>query len=215
MYGVCLYTCFFPAGAPSVATSSGQFAPGNATTELAALPRSHTVRMLLQSSKYDDEQCEATEVASTPRKPPAVVASIDIEDSPPMLVNSVPKDTPPSTGKSSRPDVRKQLSGTARRATPNPKKKTAGPKPEGYWKLLVQIRSSIALACMFVVYIHKPSTEPMELRVRRHFQPNSKGEVKCSPHVLELGRTLDGRALLSVCTLGTSDVTHMSLPGPL
>ena len=176
-----------------MASSSGQFIPGNLSAPLGDLKQSHTTRMLQQSSKFslDQAECtEPTEIASTPRKTPdpKEVLSIEIGDSPAIAATSGSKKRPPqSQNKSGRPDVRRQLFPSLRRASPK-KKAAATPKPQGYWKLLVQFLYSCML--QFVQTIYRPIRE---LRVRRHFQPNSKGELKCSPHILEMGKTIDGR----------------------
>ena len=79
-----------------------------------------------------------TEIASTPRRPPESkeVESIEIAESPPS--RSKPP-TPRSDSKSARPDVRRQLFGSSRRRTPKKAAPAPAPKPEGYWKLLVQL----------------------------------------------------------------------------
>ncbi|CAE7327555.1 unnamed protein product [Symbiodinium sp. KB8] len=127
-------------GAPDIASSSGNFVPGDATKALGnlRLRRSDTVEMLKKSSKYE-EQSAPTEISSTPRKPPTSknLGSIDIVDTPEPSTNKKPS---PASGsrahaeRQSRPDVRRQLF-PHRRATP--KKKVNTPKPDGYWKLLV------------------------------------------------------------------------------
>ena len=176
-----------PIGAPDIASSSGQFAPGHATTSLGNLRRSNTVEMLKQSSKYDEgrDEEQATQVSITPRKTPPSKPSIDLVDSPDTLdQRSAPR------SRNTRPDVKRQLFPHLRR--PTPKKKVNTPKPEGYWKLLILSSESSWCSCN----VCKLSS--FELRVRRHFKPNSKGEVHCTPHVLEMGKTVEGRALLAL-----------------
>ena len=154
----CKHTVTYPflAGAPAVASSSGQFAPGNACAKLGDLKQSHTTRMLQQSSKYGQEEAEPTEVASTPRRPPESkeVESIEVADSPPSR-SKLP--TPRSASKSARPDVRRQLFGSSRRATP--KKAAPAPKPEAYWKLLVQLVQLQLLNFVQTIYQANASTK--------------------------------------------------------
>ncbi|CAE7803502.1 unnamed protein product [Symbiodinium sp. CCMP2592] len=125
-------------GAPAFATASGNFEAGNAKKSLG---RSHTEQMLRASSKFG--LSEPTEIATTPRKH-SPSETVNIEDSP----------------------AGKQLFASNRRSPKSKPTAKAAPKPEGYWKLLV------------------------ETVVRRHFMPNAKGEVKVTPRVLEMGEQL-------------------------
>ncbi|CAE7450056.1 unnamed protein product [Symbiodinium sp. CCMP2592] len=114
-----------------MASASGQFVPGNMKAPLGDLNRSHTVRMLQQSSKYSPEKTvttEPTEIASTPRKAPETreTLSIEVGDSPPEA-NGDQQHPPPSNGK---PNVRRQLFPSLRRVSPK-KKAAATPKPDG------------------------------------------------------------------------------------
>ncbi|CAE7578528.1 unnamed protein product, partial [Symbiodinium sp. CCMP2456] len=163
-------------GAPATATSSGEHMPGNPVISLKNCAKSNTVEMLKGSSKLGEEAGQPsapTEIKSTPRKPASSQAlSIEIADTP--EIPSRGKPSPSTQTQTSRPDVRRQLFGSAKR--PTPKKKLNAPKPEGYW-------------------------------VRRHFMPNAKGEVRCTPHILDLGKTLEGREQLRKLLLdhGTFD----------
>ena len=196
-----------------MASSSGEHVPGNdKQTREDAKPRlSQTQEMLQQSSKCwkddDDDVIPATPtvIEKTPGKLSSVAPTpperpIEIDDSPEARGSATPKSkakkrprtcTPASASRSpGSVDVKRQLFGP--KEMRQPKKAVTAPKPEGYWRSL-----GLGFGCclLLAVCICKPSFWAFRLRVRRHFTPNSKGEINCSPRILEMGKTTDGRAL--------------------
>ena len=184
-----------------MASASGCFVPGDAKQALAGKPRTHTEEMLRQSSKFD--LSEPTEISSTPRRH-TPSETLNVEDSPATSgpkPSAVKRATPPpgQLTRSRHPDIRRQLFPySAKAKSPKPK---AEPKPDGYWRPLVDFSKTVV--CVRVcMYIHQvmQCIRLQKLRVRRHFQPNSKGEVKVTARVLELGSSSEGRTFYAMYT---------------
>ena len=159
-------TCFLsPAGAPAIATSSGQQVPGNgrcSLKDLSSLPpkRSETLAMLEQSSKCGESDhggaaddvllCTPTALEKTPGKLSSVAhtpreAAIEISESPKPIAAS-PKVRSPGPGSAKcipSPNIKRQLFGPREKLAP--KKSATAPKPEGYWRLPAQLKH----ACIF------------------------------------------------------------------
>ena len=152
--GSVLTWCLSLAGAPAIATSSGEHVAGNARRSLKDLgqrpQRSETLDMLEQSSKNgdggeDDDDleyvgaCTPTALEKTPGRlssvaPTPKAAPIEVADSPKPIA-ATPRSRTPRTSKTSPSpqNVKRQLFGPMQK--PLQKKPVAAPKPEGYWRL--------------------------------------------------------------------------------
>ena len=175
-----------------------------------------SVKMLAQSSKLGEaleraatpsmfeaidlatpspEQKKKTAKEATPAKANSASSpSLDLVTPESKSVTSASRKTTPKPSKARSPPLARQLFAPSRKPTPS--QASQAPKPEGYWKFLAQKTSIVC--CMLpievlprVLQIHKP-------RVWRYCKPNSKGEVKATPQILELGKTSDGRTSFHV-----------------
>ena len=144
------------AGAPSIATNSGEFTAGNAKANLAEAPHgieprgpplrlSSSLEMIGCSSKVGRDPegwktpARASNVEPAHEIPPAqdLPPFMEIEETPalekvrPSQAKPVPTQSPLPASASHFPDIRKELFGPRSSA---PSRASQAPKPEGYWR---------------------------------------------------------------------------------
>ena len=181
------------------------------------------VKMVMQSSKFLDtvvddddlppgQKTPPTSPAHKALPPPALdemPAPEEIQDSPSPPLKTPKSRVRPSSksavwgssgkgqGSSSRKRPASLKLDLFQRKPAVPSEASQALKPEGYWNGSYQDEFDLLCTRMQPHHIHAWGIDHVadHLRVRRHFKPNSKGEVKCSPRVLELGKDAAGRTL--------------------